>query len=142
MFPDLEDLLGYWVGRIVHRRGAPIPVVAELKSIQDDGSIYGTYFFPINEKREKGGVLTAQLFGALLFVESEDDQHGEINFALKIEGAESPIMMYGAIPRASNKAPRATVTLFPFKFDHAAALENAQETVIQGIWQTFFLEGL
>jgi hypothetical protein len=130
VFPQPNDLIGYWTGLIVHHAGY-VGVQVEL-TIQADGSLHGKYSFP-GHPNEPGGEFTAELYGPWLFVRlTYGDSHGKLHFHLHILGENGPQMMYGAIPPKKHGVPHATVTVF----------RGRSPVTIIGAWQEFFSEGL
>ena len=127
-----DDLIGYWTGLIVHSKGA-VEVRVDIKGIQEDGSLYGSYSFPGSKPPEPGGDFAGERFGPLLFIKLKDK--GKLRFHLHITGETGPEMMYGAIPRANGKSPHSTITVFPSK-------EAVDDWQIFGLWQDFFLKDL
>jgi hypothetical protein len=132
MLPLPDDLIGDWTGLIVHGQG-PAPVKVEIKGIQEDGFLYGSYSFPDSKPPEQGGEFTGELYGPWLFIRLED--HGKLRFHLHIIGKNVPEMMYGAISRVGGKTPHATITVFPSK-------EELTDQSIFSLWQIFKVKGL
>ena len=134
MLPRHDDLIGAWTGLIVHKQGAPT-IKVDLKGIQEDGSLYGSYSFPKRDPPEKGGDFTGDLYGPWLFIKLKDN--GKIRFHVHIIGENGPEMMHGEIPRPNGKTPHATITVFPSKEEPISKEEPSF-----GLWQVFLLEGL
>jgi hypothetical protein len=132
MIPHHDDLIGDWTGLIVHKKAAT-KVKVDIKGIQEDGSLYGSYSFPKSDPPEDGGDFTGELFDPWLFIKLKDNK--KVRFHVHITGEKRPEMMYGAIPSANGKTPHATITLFPAK-------EQPSDWPFFGLWQDFFLEGL
>jgi hypothetical protein len=132
MLPHRDDLIGNWTGLIVHKKGAT-KVLVDVRGIQDDGALYGSYSFPKSNPPEPGGDFIGELFDPWLFVKLTDNE--KVRFQIHILGENRPEMMHGAIPRANGKSPHATITLFPSK-------EQPSDWPIFGLWQDFFLKGL
>lgn len=132
MLPHHDSLMGVWTGLIVHKRGATT-VKVDIKGIQEDGSLYGSYSFPQSEPPEEGGDFIGDLFGPWMSIKIKDDP--KVRFLVHITGEDGPEMMHGAIPRANGKSPHATITVYPSK-------EEPGPSTFLGLWQVFFREGL